>query len=81
MAATSKRMIVGGDDRRSRCSRSHRAANRRILACLIGPTASAGTPKVLPERALASQKTSVRPRATIRSSSPSRHRQLRSRIR
>ncbi len=48
MAATSKRMTVGGADRRSRCSRSHRAANRRILACLVGPTASAGTPKARP---------------------------------
>ena len=48
MAATSKRMTAGRPAGRSRCSRSHRAASRRIRACLVGPTASAGTPNARP---------------------------------
>ena len=81
MAATSKRMTAGRNPRAQPRSRSHRAARRRILACLVTPTASAGSPKATPERFLTSQKTSTRPRVITRSSSPSRHRQLRSRIR
>ena len=79
MAATSNRSTTGREPRRWRCSRSQRAASRRILACFAGPTASAGAPNRDPERVFTSQKTTVPPKRTTRSSSPCPQRQLRSR--
>ena len=49
--------------------------------CFVTVTASAGTPNAVLRRVFTSQNTSTRPRATTRSSSPSRQRQLRSRTR
>ena len=72
--ATSKRISPAGDG----LSCSQRAARARIRCCFWRVTASAGTPKAFEVRVLTSQNTTVRPRRTTRSSSPSRQRQFRS---
>src|SRR5947208_2040754 len=58
-------------------SASQRAARWRMRVCLVRVTASWGVPKASDVRVLTSQNTNVRPRRTMRSSSPSRQRQLR----
>src|SRR5664280_1487246 len=60
-------------------SDSHRDARRRIRRCLAASTDSAPVPNRSLERVLTSQKTTVLPRRTMRSTSPSRRRQFRSR--
>src|SRR5690606_129089 len=62
------------------CSLSQRAARRRSRSSLAGCTASAGWPNRLPLRGLTSTKALAAPSRATMSISPSRHRQLRSRI-
>ncbi len=84
-SASGRRTTVTTSKRRSRqpmpCAASQRRPSRRIRADFAAVTASAGSPKPVPERVFTSQKTSVSPSSATMSSSPSAHRQLRSTIR
>jgi hypothetical protein len=79
METTSKRTSTRERPDAGVSSDSHRAANRLIRRCFAPRTDSAPVPKRSVDRVLTSQKATVFPRRTIRSTSPSRRRQFRSR--
>ena len=78
-SARSRRCAAGVPARRSRCAAIQAIASRQSRTRLRASIASNGCPNASPLRVLTSTTTTAARSATTRSSSPSRHRQLRSR--